>query len=112
MVGQQVVFLTLRSLISLIRAEVASKDDYCLSADVYSFSLVLWEICCLQKPYGDCYNFQTWFERVVRKGKRPSLRCIAQKEVQELLTACWNQDTEARPTFALITAQLKTILVL
>ena len=81
--------------------------NYGLSADVYSFAVLLWEICTLQKPFEKARSIQEWYRTVVTQGKRPNVRKVASLRMRELVQACWDSEPNARPTFALISAQLE-----
>mmetsp|Transcript_29102 Transcript_29102/g.60896 ORF Transcript_29102/g.60896 Transcript_29102/m.60896 type:complete len:307 (-) Transcript_29102:88-1008(-) len=84
--------------------------SYSFSADVYSFAMLLWQICTLQKPFGELKNFEALKKAVLVKKSRPSLDGIACPQVQQLLEACWAQDPSARPTFDQVQDQLESIL--
>jgi len=73
------------------------------SADVYSFAMVLWEVCLLQKPYSQAKTTAELARMVCSTTQRPSLKHVSLKHVQELLNQCWNvQNPNARPSFATI----------
>jgi serine/threonine protein kinase len=80
--------------------EVARSDNYAFSADIYSFGILLWEICTLQKAFIEITS-SSFFSRV-HGGARPAIRKIFSKRLKELLQACWHPNPEARPSFATI----------
>ena len=88
--------------------EVASNEDYNFSADVYSFAILLWEICTLKKPSVVLSSGR--YSRFLPIGKsrrsRPPLRAVASKNVKSLLKVCWDPKPERRPPFAIIIDQL------
>jgi hypothetical protein len=90
--------------------EVTRKEGFGLPADVYSFSILLWELCVLQKPFEE-YKSPITFERdVVRGGARPSLRKIKSPKIADLIQQGWHDDPNQRPTFTTIRETLERIL--
>jgi serine/threonine protein kinase len=86
--------------------EVARCDDYAFSADIYSFAILLWEICTLQTAFVDITGASV-FSQIVHGGVRPAIRKIGTKSLRELLQASWHPNPDARPSFATIVAQLQ-----
>lgn len=79
--------------------EVALSEPYNHLVDVFSFGILLWQMCSLEVPFAT-YNVQRHAERVVRGGERPPLD--AKKWSQDLctlLTKCWSTDLRYRPNF-------------
>lgn len=86
--------------------EVIQSKDYGLSADVYSFAILAWEVI------SNCtaYSFLTserLFDMVVRKKMRPDLKKLTAKKKQvvpqgshicDLVSLCWCQDSKDRLT--------------
>jgi serine/threonine protein kinase len=87
--------------------EVLRCDDYAFSADVYSFAILLWEICTLQTAFVEITCHSSIFSQIVHGGVRPAIRKIGSKTLRELLQACWDPNPDARPSFAAIVAQLQ-----
>ena len=84
----------------------SASGHYGFPADVHSFALLLWEILTLRKPFENLKTIKR-FERVVQlQHRRPSLRPICSRGLQELLKASWHPNPSMRPTFALIVHQL------
>jgi len=81
--------------------EVAKKERYNLSADVYSFGILLWEICSLEKPF-EGYTETEHTNLVLNKHRRPKLDGSAVKgwpqEVIALMKTCWDPNLHIRPT--------------
>lgn len=83
--------------------EVSNCEDYSFPADIHSYAILLWEICTLEKPYGNFSSLDQLKSNAVRSHRRPALRNkIASPRVQKLLKACWDPDPRARPTFSLV----------
>jgi len=77
--------------------EVARSDPYNLSADVYGFGLLLWQICSLQMPY-DGMNRQDHSELVVYGNERPLVDPSWSTPLRILMKRSWEQDLLIRPT--------------
>jgi serine/threonine protein kinase len=83
--------------------EVARSQDYSFPADVYSYSILLWEVCTLQKAYASAVSVSRLLKQVAHGKVRPSLERIDYcPATQELLTRCWYPEPGRRPTFAKI----------
>jgi len=76
--------------------EVADSRPYNHKADVYSFSILLWELLSCKKPFVGL-GIDEYFEKVVYNGERPSIDQKWPKELRELMTKCWDSDIEIRP---------------
>jgi serine/threonine protein kinase len=85
--------------------EVSRSDNYAFSADIYSFGILLWEICTLRTPFVESSCPSSLFSRV-HVGVRPAIKKIGSKRLKELLQACWHPIPEARPSFAATVDQL------
>lgn len=93
--------------------EVITNRPYNLSADVYSYGIVLWEIVCRETPYRNIPPVSI-AERVVRNGERPSLTSVPSScppALKELMVKCWQTDPSKRPTFSEILDWLERIEV-
>jgi len=90
--------------------EVAKKERYNLSADVYSFGILLWEICSLEKPF-EGYTETEHTNLVLNKHRRPKLDGSAVKgwpqEVIALMKSCWDPDLHIRPETSEVLIVLK-----
>eukprot|EP00980_Cylindrotheca_fusiformis_P029158 scaffold22740_cov139-Cylindrotheca_fusiformis.AAC.12 len=77
--------------------EVARSEPYNLSADVYSFGLLLWQICSLDLPY-DGMNRQDHSELVVYGDERPQLDSSWSTPLRILMKRAWESDPLVRPS--------------
>ena len=79
--------------------EVIAHSKYSLSADVYSFAIVLWEIVCEgHVPYPEHTPLQAAVA-VVQKGIRPILPYNSHPIMMNAMTRCWVSEPENRPRF-------------
>ena len=78
--------------------EVGLNHGYGLKADIYSFGILLWEICSLSKPFASI-NSSSKFERAVfMKGVRPVIESSWHGQVKDLMAICWSASPYERPT--------------
>ena len=77
--------------------EVIRKDPYNLKADVFSFSILLWEIMALSKPYDGLLGPQVK-ESVSLFGERPSVPRSWPVAIRRLLRRGWSESIPNRPT--------------
>eukprot|EP00804_Cyclotella_cryptica_P031211 CCRYP_020320-RA/>CCRYP_020320-RA protein AED:0.22 eAED:0.22 QI:0/0/0/1/0.5/0.33/3/0/386 len=81
---------------------------YNLSADVYSFSMLLWEIIALEKPLQG-FSFSQLKKEVFQEGFRPPLKTIWHKGLRTLIAAGWSQNPNKRPQMDEVYEKLKQI---
>ena len=78
--------------------EVAKRQRYNLSADVYSFCVMFWEILTLKKPYQDLSR-DKHSELVVYGDHRPKISKSIPLKIQNLLQEGWSSKLGTRPDF-------------
>jgi serine/threonine protein kinase len=86
--------------------EVARSEPYNLTADVYSFGLLLWQVCSLGLPY-DGMNRQDHSELVVHGNERPPLDSSWSTPLRILMKRAWEPDPGVRPSMDSIYKILK-----
>jgi len=72
-------------------------QPYNLSADVYSFSMLLWEIISLVKPLRD-FTYTQLKNEIFIEGERPPINKIFNKKLRALVSSGWSQTPENRPS--------------
>lgn len=87
--------------------EVAKSKFYDLKADVYSFGIVLWEVCSLNTPFSGM-NFQTFQNNVVFGGGRPKMSSKWSWALQSIMSSCWAEMPADRPVFKEVLPKLKS----
>eukprot|EP00051_Salpingoeca_urceolata_P002231 m.48284 g.48284 ORF g.48284 m.48284 type:complete len:1256 (-) comp11988_c0_seq1:149-3916(-) len=97
--------------------EQLERSSYGQPVDVYAFSMCLFELLALERPFSEArYSFH--ITEAVLQGKRPLLREVrvgpeamtcrpTPEQVKDLMARCWVQDPAARPSFANIVAELE-----
>lgn len=89
--------------------EVAIGQPYNAKSDVYSFSLLAYELLSLKKPYGDLASQA--HDRLVFRGElRPALPVYWPREVKHKLAACWDKEPTARPCMTDVMLELRADL--
>jgi serine/threonine protein kinase len=87
--------------------EVVLAKYYGFKADVYSYSIIMWEIFTGKLAYEDM-DFDSHFEQVVMKEKRPSTKIQeVPKTLIDLMEKAWDTDPGRRPDFKYIRQILK-----
>ena len=90
--------------------EVMESSDYSLPADVHSFGILLWEICTLERPYGNYSSLEQLSDNTCKSNQRPSEGKIACPRLRRLLESCWDPDAWSRPAFPLIIQELQLVV--
>ena len=98
-----------------------------LASDVYSFGIVMWEVCTLEAPYESILRqrmmgrgrkekhslfspFDHLMRAVLDDQIRPSLSDVVCFSTRDLLQKCWAPDPTSRPSFTSISHMLEIIL--
>lgn len=91
--------------------EVAKMDNsYGFPADVYSFSILLWQIVTTQTPFANIVCPVQFASKVFKHNKRPSLKYAEFEELKTLLRAGWSVNPDQRPSFFNVRQDLINIL--
>ncbi|KAG9286604.1 hypothetical protein G9A89_005372 [Geosiphon pyriformis] len=86
-------------VIPYIPPEVLKGQKFTSAGDIYSFSMLLWELATGRPPFHDRSHDNTLIFNIISKGIRPEITtplippCIA-----ELIEKCWDVNPENRPT--------------
>jgi serine/threonine protein kinase len=82
--------------------EVARSQAYSFPADVHSYSILMWEVCTLQKAYASAVSVSRLLKQVAHGKVRPSVERIECPATRELLKRCWHPEADRRPPFSKI----------
>lgn len=77
------------------------------SADVYSFGIMLWELCALDTPYRSVRNKRLLVHLVGDEGMRPPIPASCEDKWRELMVRCWVAAPSERPTFQAVVGELR-----
>eukprot|EP00793_Prasinoderma_coloniale_P001943 PRCOL_00002451-RA len=89
--------------------EVLRHEWYVTSADVFSYSMVLFEILTHQLPHADRTPLKAALSNATGDGERPRLPEGVPPAVRALVEACWDSMPHRRPAFADIVRRLDAI---
>jgi len=80
--------------------EVLDGQKYTTSADVYSFAVLLLELYSGEEPYDNDKFGSPWqISQFVTAGNRLEIPKTFPEEIQILISKCWDNDPNSRPTF-------------
>lgn len=91
--------------------EVYSSTIYGVSADIYSFTLVLWEILSMETCFIKYENAHDIARYVYQRGRRPHVPWSWDADLKKVLKKGWSKDILTRPTASMIEKVLNTLLV-
>lgn len=89
--------------------EVVLSKPYTFSAEVFSWSIILWQMAAHDKPFGQL-SCAGHTEGVAKGGLRPPLSKQWPESLRTLLRECWEAEAIKRPTFAELIPRLREIL--
>lgn len=91
--------------------EVLLNNKFTIESDVYSFGILMWEIVTLgSTPYKHLQTEEV-IEKVARDGERPEKPKYCHSQLFEIMSKCWSQKPEERPTFKKLVKQLDELLL-
>lgn len=73
--------------------ELLCNKQYSLKVDIYSFSIVMWEICARKTPYHNLKSPMEIVKHVVTEKGRPIIDLVGEgcpRELIELMKKCWS----------------------
>ncbi|KAI3451732.1 hypothetical protein Pfo_008397 [Paulownia fortunei] len=94
-------------LFSVEALHLGVKKHYDHKVDVYSFSMVLWELLTNRTPFKGRNNIMVAYAAAMNR--RPSMDNIP-AQIAPLLQSCWAENPEDRPEFQQITEFLENFL--
>eukprot|EP00567_Pseudictyota_dubia_P013143 CAMPEP_0197438556 /NCGR_PEP_ID=MMETSP1175-20131217/5514_1 /TAXON_ID=1003142 /ORGANISM="Triceratium dubium, Strain CCMP147" /LENGTH=400 /DNA_ID=CAMNT_0042968307 /DNA_START=165 /DNA_END=1367 /DNA_ORIENTATION=+ len=86
--------------------EVHKSEPYNMSADIYSFSMLCWEILAMEKPF-ESYSTNMYVDLVVNKGYRPKCEPTWPEGITDMLKMSWSVKKEERPSAAIVAASIQ-----
>ncbi|KAL7529781.1 hypothetical protein ACHAWF_003114 [Thalassiosira exigua] len=89
--------------------EVGLSLGYAHPADVYSFGILLWEMCSLSKPFAHIHSTGAFDNEVFVGGARPPVGSGWPAAVSQLMESCWVTLPGQRPTMDEVLSRLSSI---
>ncbi|XP_062499243.1 probable LIM domain-containing serine/threonine-protein kinase DDB_G0287001 [Corticium candelabrum] len=90
--------------------ELARRESYDGSIDVYSFGIVLWKIWSRGFPF-EQYRFAHQVDDAVERGERPVVPDDCPEEYSTVMQACWAERARKRPSFSEVVSSLENMHV-
>ncbi|CAB9501492.1 Probable LIM domain-containing serine/threonine-protein kinase DDB [Seminavis robusta] len=81
-----------------------------LSADVYSFAILLFEVITLQVPFSEIKLVSEFKDKVIRGRYRPNLKFVPSVLLHDLLKDSWSPIPENRPSFMEISCIIEELI--
>jgi serine/threonine protein kinase len=103
--GQEIVY----GVLSYVAPEVLRGYKYTKAADIYSFGIVMNEFMSEETPYNDDSDDQIYLTVNICKGSRPKISEYTPELLANLITKCWNDDQDKRPTIQEVVTTLKAM---
>jgi len=88
--------------------EVALYWPYTHRSEVFSFALVLWEMCAHEKPFSS-YTSEERFKKALQEGVVPPIGKRWPAGIGTLLLECWRADEAKRPEFRALVPRLESL---
>lgn len=105
-VGRDKYLLSLAGTRRYMAPEVMKGSPYGLPVDVFSFSLLLWEMLHMEKPYRNLDAKQ--HERaLVLWRSRPKVSSEVPRAVKSIILKGWNNDAKSRPRMDIVLEKLQ-----
>lgn len=89
--------------------EVGLELGYRTEADVYSFGILLWEMCSLNKPFAEFNNADEFERAVYIQGVRPSVKKHWPALLSETIKKCWSNRPGKRPSMQSVESILREV---
>ena len=94
-------------IISYMAPEIWKRKQYTTASDIYSFSMIMWELMTGRKPFWNQNDIDIMIK--IHDGLRPPIVTNAPKGYIKLMQECWNSDPNKRPKAADISERLINI---
>ena len=88
--------------------EIIKEHKYTKAGDVYSFSLIVYEIMTMTAPFNELHSFIEIIKKVVFDKERPKIDQNVPSSYRNLIEKCWQEDPNKRPSFDEIVNLLET----
>ena len=93
-----IILTPILNSVQIVAPEVVLCKYYGKPADVFSFSILLWEMLALSQPFKS-YDYEKHAQLVVQKNKRPDLKKDWPVLIKNVISRAWAPDPNGRPSF-------------
>lgn len=90
--------------------EVYKDEPYTETCDTYSFTLLVWEMLTLKKPYNNMGTLNRMTRRVFEKGQRPDIASAWPKALRRIMKQGWDHDASRRASMTEISCTLHALV--
>lgn len=97
-------------LYSTVTLRNGEKKHYNHKVDVYSFSIVLWQLLVNRMPFEGMSNLQAAYAAAFKKVRPDVGDYNFPSDLVFILQSCWAEDPEARPNFTQVVRMLNAFL--
>uniref|UniRef100_A0A096M465 Mitogen-activated protein kinase kinase kinase 7 n=1 Tax=Poecilia formosa TaxID=48698 RepID=A0A096M465_POEFO len=80
--------------------EVFEGSNYSEKCDVFSWSIILWEVITRRKPFEEIGGSAFCIMWAVHRGTRPPLIKDLPEPIETLMTRCWDKEPSQRPSMS------------
>ncbi|CAG8482224.1 7243_t:CDS:2 [Dentiscutata heterogama] len=94
------------------KLEDYTSTPYSKQCDIYSFSIVLWELASQKMPFADVTSVTDLIEKVSKNKERPQLIEGTPPEYEEIMKLGWSPHPIKRPTADMIYSKLKDLVAI
>jgi serine/threonine protein kinase len=101
----------LTGTLRIMAPEVLQSLHYGLSADVYSFGMLCWEVFSCEQVLFGWGDFDSHVSQVVGQGIRPRHLKYVPTQLDLMMNACWSANRAKRPSFESLCEQLQAEIV-
>ena len=93
--------------------EVLENARYNMSCDVFSFGMVLCELCVGHYPFANVPGYKKMktcdFEKLITDAVRPKIPDYVDASVRKLIESCWAHNAKERPSMSSVMKSLQEI---
>jgi len=89
-----------------VAPEILRGERFGLPVDVFSFSIIVWEVLVWSEPYPNL-GTKDVLKGVARTNLRNAVPAIAPPSLKKLIIKCWDDQPDKRPTFPQVLEELE-----
>ncbi|XP_043999443.1 mitogen-activated protein kinase kinase kinase 7-like isoform X2 [Gambusia affinis] len=90
--------------------EVFEGSNYSEKCDVFSWSIILWEVITRRKPFEEIGGSAFCIMWAVHRGTRPPLIKDLPEPIETLMTRCWDKEPSQRPSMSEIRDTMSSLM--